>query len=224
MSFAALLQWVSPALPVGGFTWSRGLETAVERGLVRDAPATRAWMEGLAQHLVERVDAPLVARAHDAAARGDHAALTASSWRGYALRETAELRAESRATARALLRLAVDLEVLDRARFADATWDALSSCQLASFGTITHALGLGRQDALRGYVWTWLESSVTAAVKLVPLGQTDGQRVLRDLGRDLDALVDRALAIDDGDVGALAHGFAIVSALHETQHTRLFRS
>ena len=121
-------------------------------------------------------------------------------------------------------RLAVDLGVLARGDFDEATWDALCSCQLATFGTVAHALGLARVDAVRGYVWTWLESSVTAAVKLVPLGQTDGQRLLFRLGACLDALCDEALALEDDALGALAHGYAIVSALHETQHTRLFRS
>ncbi|MCA9615479.1 MAG: urease accessory protein UreF [Sandaracinus sp.] len=224
MSLAALLQWVSPALPVGGFTWSRGLETAVERGLVHDAASTGAWIEGLAQHALVRVDAPLVVRAFDAASTGDHAALARWAWRGRAMRETRELRAESSATARASLRLAVDLGVLARGDFDEATWDALCSCQLATFGTLAHTLGIARVDAVRGYVWTWLESSVTAAVKLVPLGQTDGQRLLFRLGARLDALCDEALALDDDALGVLAHGYALVSALHETQHTRLFRS
>lgn len=224
MSFASLLQWASPALPVGGYTWSRGLETAVERGVVVDATTAHGWIEGLLESVVVRVDAPLVARAFRSAAQGDHEDLRRWAWRAVAMRETHELRAESTSTARALLRLATDLQLLRRDDFEPETWSALSECQLASFATIAHAVELTQVDAARAQLWIWLESSVAAAVKLVPLGQTDGQRILLRLGRRLDALADEALALPDHELGALAHGLAITSALHETQHTRLFRS
>ncbi|HJL15646.1 MAG TPA: urease accessory UreF family protein [Sandaracinaceae bacterium LLY-WYZ-13_1] len=217
---ASLLQLASPSLPVGGFTYSRGLETAVERGWVTDATEARVWIAGLLDEQVGRLDAPLVWRLHrafEAGARED-----AERWARFAraARETEELQREASQMGRALARWLVDLGLADRAEVAPPVRDAW----LAVFALAGHRLGLDARTTVCGYAWSWLESSVQAAVKLVPLGQTDGQRILLALGGGLERLAEDALRVPDDAIGALAPGFALASALHETQHTRLFRS
>lgn len=215
---AGLLQLVSVGLPVGGFAYSRGLETAVERGWVCDRASARDWVEGLFDHSVTRLDAPLVARLHDAWSEGDLAEVHPWVTLADASRETDELQRESRAMGGALTRLLVDL-ALD---VPDAALAARSYVGAFALGAMR--LGVGRADAVRGFLFAWLEAGVVATVKLVPLGQTDGQRMLLALGARLDEATDAVLALPDEDVGALVPGFALASALHETQHTRLYRS
>lgn len=218
MSLARLLQLVSPALPVGGYTYSRGLETAVEREWVTTEAQTRDWIAGLLDASLATLDGPLVVRLHRALVADDQAA--ALRWARFAdaTRETAELQAESRATGRALVRLLVDLELVD------APPPAIRNSQVAAFALAAVALDLDEGQALRGFLWTWLEGSVAAAIKLVPLGQTAGQRILLELGPALERAAEAATTIPDDALGALVPGLALASALHETQHTRLFRS
>jgi len=218
VSLPRLLQLVSPALPVGGYTYSRGLETAVERGWVTDERQTRAWIAGLLAHSLATLDGPLVLRLHRALVDGDDEAALRWARVADATRETRELQAESRQTGRALVRLLVDLELTGPppAPIRDA--------HVAAFALAAVSLGLDSSEALRGFLWTWLEGTVAAAVKLVPLGQTAGQRILLWLGPELEDAAERATALPDEALGALAPGLALASALHETQHTRLFRS
>ncbi len=218
MTLPRLLQLVSPALPVGGYTYSRGLETAVERGWVTDEAQTRAWIAGLLEHSVATLDGPLVVRLHRALTSGDMAAALRWARLADATRETAELQAESRQTGRALVRLLVDLELVE------APPAPIREAHVAAFALAAVALELETSDALRGFLWTWLEGTVAAAIKLVPLGQTAGQRILLHLGPELERAAERAAALPDDALGALAPGLALASALHETQHTRLFRS
>jgi len=218
VSLPRLLQLVSPALPVGGYTYSRGLETAVEREWVTTEAETRAWIAGLLEHSLATLDGPLVLRFHRALLAGDSAAALRWARVVDATRETAELQAESRQTGRALVRLLVDLELTEPPP------DPIRDAHVAAFALAAVALGLDESDALHGFLWTWLEGTVAAAIKLVPLGQTAGQRILLQLGPELEHAAERAAALPDEALGALAPGLALASALHETQHTRLFRS
>tara|TARA_B100001750_G_scaffold170911_1_gene139286 strand:+ start:6752 stop:7417 length:666 start_codon:yes stop_codon:yes gene_type:complete len=215
-----LFQLVSPALPVGGYTWSRGLETAVERGWVTDEAGAREWITGLLGHALARLDGPLLVRAHRALRAGDDAAVTRWARLYDATRETAELQHESQATGRALVRLLVDLELVTRAELPED----LEDCHVAAFALAAERLGLGEAEAVRGFLWTWLEGSVAAAIKVVPLGQTAGQRILLGLGDALEEAARVAETLPDDDLGAFAPGQSLASAWHETQHTRLFRS
>ena len=217
--WARLFQLVSPALPIGGYTYSRGLEQAVEAGWVRDEAGAHAWIGGLLGHAMARLDGPLLLRLHRSFTRGDGSA-TRWAWLADATRETAELQAESRATGRALVRLLGDLDLIDRASLEEG----VGRCHLAAFALAARGLGLDASAGLRAYLWTWLEGSVAAAVKLVPLGQTAGQRILLDLGGALEAAACHAEGVDDESIGAFTPGQALASARHETQHTRLFRS
>lgn len=215
-----LLQLVSPSLPIGGFTYSQGLEWAVEAGWLHDATSVEDWLAGLLEDGLQRLELPVLVRLHRACGAGDRAALSHWARVLYASRETRELRAEERNRARALVTLLRDLAV---PRVSE--WEqSLVLCQAAPFACAAVHWGIGVEDCVLGYAWGWLESQVAAAVKLVPLGQTDGQRLLLKLGAGLPGVVASALQLDDESIGAAAPALAIASARHETQYTRLFRS
>jgi urease accessory protein len=215
-----LYQLVSPALPIGGFTYSQGLEWAVESGWVTDGATLSDWLIGLIDDGLTCLELPVLVRLYRACESADREALQSWGLHLLASRESAELRAEERNRARALVGLLEKLGVGDV-----ASWrDELLHCQLAPYALAAVRWTIPLHDSLQGYAWTWLENQVAAAIKLVPLGQTDGQRVLLELAARLPPAVARALEIDDDEIGAAAPALAIASACHETQYTRLFRS
>ncbi|GAB6039839.1 urease accessory protein UreF [Endothiovibrio diazotrophicus] len=215
-----LMQLVSPSLPIGAFTWSQGLEWAVERGWVSDEASLERWLAGLLEETLTAVDLPLLARLLAAVEVGDGVALARWSDWLLAARETRELRLEERARGRALVSLLRDLGV-ERA----VSWrEPLEGCALAGFAVAAVAWSIPPREAALGYAWGWLENLVLAGVKLIPLGQTAGQRLLSRLAERLPAAVERGLAAADGEIGGSAPAAAIASSLHETQYTRLFRS
>lgn len=215
-----LMQLVSPALPIGAFTYSQGLEWAVEAGWVKDTQTLTDWLHGLMEDSLGQLELPILKRLYLACADRDVAAIADWGRQLYAGRETRELRAEELQRARALIGLLVNLEVP-----AASEWRAsLGHCQAAPFALAAVHWEVGIEDCLLGYAWGWLENQVAAAIKLVPLGQTDGQRVQLDLAGHLPAVVARAMSLEDEELGAGAPALAIASARHETQYTRLFRS
>lgn len=214
-----MLQLASPALPVGAYAYSQGLEAAVELGLVRDEPATGSWLRGLLGNGLAYLDLPVLARlwaAHHAA--DTHAA---RRWNGFLLasRETRELRAEERDLGAAMARLCRDLGVPLAVDGKDRT------CTFASgFAAAACHWGVDQRGTLTAYAWSWLENQVAAAQRLVPIGHTAGQRILLSLGAALGTAVDCALTLIDDQLGAAAPGQIFSSMHHERQHTRLFRS
>ena len=212
----ATLQLASPALPVGGFAYSQGLEKAIEDGLVHDAASAQRWIGDLLQLVLARWEAPLFLRAHDAAAAGDAARLEQCNAELLAARETAELRAESLQMGASLQRLAPALRiaapVLDPASFP------------AAFAATCAALAIERRAALTAYLWGWLENQVLVAVRSVPLGQQAGQQLLFDMHGPLGQAVATAETLGDDELGSAALGFAMIAARHETQYSRLYRS
>jgi len=215
-----LMQLTSPALPIGAFTYSQGLEWAVEAGWVRDSATLGDWLTGLMDDGLGQLELPILKRLYLACDAADRGAIADWGRRLYAGRESRELRAEERNRARALLSLLGDLGI---ARARDWRTELLH-CQAAPFALAALHWGIGLEDCLLGYAWGWLENQVAAAVKLVPLGQTDGQRIQLVLAERLPAVVASARLIEDDDIGAGAPALAIASARHETQYTRLFRS
>lgn len=215
-----LMQLVSPALPIGAFTYSQGLEWAVEAGWVRDVATLADWLEGLMDDGLAQLELPILHRLYRACTQQDTAEIDRWGRQLYASRETRELRAEEHNRARALITLLADLQIPQAANWREQ----LIHCQAAPFALAAVHWNIGLEDCLLGYAWGWLENQIAAAIKLVPLGQTDGQRVQLQLARRLPATVERALLITDEDIGAGAPALAIASARHETQYTRLFRS
>jgi urease accessory protein len=215
-----LLHLVSPSLPVGAFTYSQGIEWAVEAGWIRSADELQAWLRDQMHNAVATLDLPLLARLHAAASAGDPGAT--ERWIEWLLaaRETAELRAEEANRGRAL----ADLLVAWGLPGATDWKPVLARSQAAGFAFAAVTWGIPPREAALGYAWGWLENLVLAAVKIVPLGQTRGQQVLARLIAEVPPLVERALEMDDGEIGASSPALAIASGAHETQYTRLFRS
>jgi len=215
-----LLHLVSPTLPVGAFTYSQGLEWAVEAGWVGDANDLEAWIRDQLAHSLAALDLPLLSRMHAAASANDPGAM--EGWIDWLLagRETAELRLEEANRGRALAELigAWGLQ-------AAAEWrPTLARSQAAGLAYAAALWDIPARDALLGYAWGWLENLTLAGIKIVPLGQTAGQRLLGRLIAEISGYVGSALRLDDGEIGACSPALAIASSRHESQYTRLFRS
>lgn len=218
-----LLHLASATLPVGAFSYSQGLEPAAEAGFVRDAAGAGRWIADLMHGPLTQLDAPLWLRLRRAWEADDAAAV--SRWNDVVLasRETAELRAEMAQMGYSLRRLLIDLHAVP-----ESPRRMLQDLDEVSF-LAAHALAcrlwqLYEAAALEALMWSWLENQVMAAVRIVPLGQTEGQRLLLSLSADIPALAAQAQGLEDDDVGYLAPGLAWLSSRHETQYTRIFRS
>ncbi|HKJ94980.1 MAG TPA: urease accessory protein UreF [Gammaproteobacteria bacterium] len=216
-----LWQLISPALPVGAYAYSAGLEYAIEAGWVRDEAALAEWTAGQIAHGLARLDVAALGRLYRAWCADDRDEVARWTTFLLACRETAELRAEDRHLGRALARVLKDLGDPDAGawdRAGDVTWATMFALAAARWD-------ISLERAAAGYVWAWLENQVAAAVKIVPLGQTAGQRVLLGVSDGIPAAVAEGLAIEhEDDIGAGAPGVAIASSCHETQYSRLFRS
>ena len=214
-----LLQLVSPALPVGAYSYSQGLESAIDAGVVVDAAGAERWIGDVLAFSIERMEAPILLRLMDAWTRGGD---EADHWnsRFVASRETAELRAETLQMGFSLRRLIVELEVPGAKRL-----EAIEELAYpTAFAFASVAWRIPAREALAGYLFAWLENQVLCAVKAIPLGQTGGQRMLGALAARIEAVVECASALDEGELCNFAPGLALASARHETQYSRMFRS
>jgi urease accessory protein len=216
MSLAKLLQLASPALPVGAYSYSGGLEAAIEAGVVHDAASAERWIGDVLDFSLARMDGPILfsfIRSFNQKHADESQNLNE---RFLASRESAELRAETVQMGYSLNRLLKDLGLgevpVEEPSFPAAFAYAAAKWQIAP------------EAALQAYLWSWLENQVMAAVKAVPLGQTDGQRILLSLGGLLSSLTERAKNMQEQDLGNFVPGLAMLSAKHETQYSRLFRS
>ena len=220
LSLIRLLHLASPSLPVGGFTYSQGIEWAVEAGWICTAADLEAWVGDQLATALARVDLPLLVRMLEAASAWDQAAMVACIDRLIAARESAELRREEANRGRALADLLIAWG-LPGAR----DWRVqLTRSQAAGLAFAAAAWGIEPRPLAGGYAWSWVENLVLAGVKCVPLGQTQGQQVLARLAILIPSAVESALAMADAEIGASCVALAIASSAHETQYTRLFRS
>jgi urease accessory protein len=223
-----LLQLASPALPVGGFAYSQGLEKAIEDGIVHDAATAGRWIGDLLTLSLARSEAPLWLRAFDACAGGDPAALSRWNEETFALRETAELRAETQQMGSSLLRvfpaLGIAPPVFQAQTGAGLHPVAYPVAYPVAFACACATLGLPREEGLTVYLWAWAENQVLVAVKSVPLGQQAGQTLLHALQPVIAQAVQTAAALGDEDIGSAAVGFTLACMRHETQYSRLYRS
>ena len=218
-----LLQIASPTLPIGAYSYSQGLEWAVESGEVRDAATAQTWIGDVLECVVAPGEAAVTWRLLVAAQHADWPAL--ATWNAWfrASRETSELRAETEQTGGSLAKLLRDLDLSDPPASGIAA--TLAPVTLpAAYALAARAFSIPADAALAAYVWTWLENQVLAAIKLVPLGQVAGQRLLTALGAGIPVVAATAAALHDDDLSTFAPGLALASARHETQYTRLFRS
>lgn len=215
-----LLHLVSPSLPTGAFAYSQGLEWAAAAGWIRDAAGLQQWLADLIGHSLAGVDVPLLARMHAACREGHAAELARWCEQLLALRESYELRMEEKNRGRAMLAL---LEGLAMA-IPNGLKAILADCQLAGFAMAAVRWHIPLGEAAAGYLWAWLENQAIAGIKIIPLGQTEGHRILAQLDDAIDAAVARGLSLADDEIGAAGPALAIASCRHETQYTRLYRS
>lgn len=215
-----LLQLSSPALPVGAFAFSQGLESAVNLGWIVDEASARSWLEGTLHEGLARLDLPVFARLYRGYAAND--ALSVRHWADYlvASRESLERRLEDVQLARALTRLLADQGVPPQAGFgSDDEWP-----HAAPFAHAAVHFGIPLREAMLGFAFSWAENQVGALSRLVPLGQLAAQRVLAAVAQALPGSVDLAHSLSDAELGSCLPGVALASAFHETQYTRLFKS
>ena len=200
MSLARLLQLASPTLPVGAYSYSQGLESAIEAGIVKDADTAREWISDVLELSVARLEAQVLRAqiAHPSQALNDFFVAT---------RETAELRAETLQMGASLAKLFDEVSIENPA-------------YPTAFALAVRRWEIDPGQAVVAYLWSWLENQVMAAVKAVPLGQTAGQKILLELGARLESIPE----LPEESWSNFAPGLAHLSSMHETQYSRLFRS
>ncbi len=222
---AHLLHLASPALPVGAFSYSQGLEQIIDHKPPdrQGADLARQWIADVLHFSLIRCEVPMMI-AMKKAWRGENTqAVRELNETFIALRETAELRAETLQMGYSMARLLGDLDGIP-----NYTRNTLQAMGETAYPTAWAAAAshwrLSAMGAAQAYLWAWLENQVMAAVKLVPLGQTQGQKILLQLAADLPALAQQAVERAEGGWENFTPGLAMASSLHETQYTRLFRS
>lgn len=216
-----LMQLASPALPVGAYSYSEGLEYVVQAGVVKDSATLRAWIEDGLAFGAGQLEAAVMVRAYDAWLKNDLALV--QHWDRWlsAARDSEELRNQSLDMGRALLRLLKDLQPpLPQV----ATLFA-APCNFASaFGIAGAHWGIARESLLAAYLQSGVANLVSAGVKLIPLGQTAGQQLLWDFHDAVAQCAQRVGLVGDDELGVGNWGATLASMGHETQYMRLFRS
>ncbi|WP_423841411.1 urease accessory protein UreF [Vreelandella maris] len=233
LALLGLMQLVSPALPIGAFAFSQGLESAFELDWVRDEASLAEWLSGVLEDGLTRCELPVLARLHQAFGQADSetASATVATWDEWlaATRETAELAAEDSRLGASLKRLLSSLGLLPSDQQLPSE-DSLTPLLPHQAGYVTlfaytaHLRGVSVRQTLLGFAWAWLENQLAVACKALPLGHTAAQRVIEQLRPALVDAVNQALTLEDDELGPVLPGLALASALHETQYSRLFRS
>jgi urease accessory protein len=215
-----LLQLVSPALPIGAFAFSQGLEMAVELGWVKDEKSAEDWLLGSLSEGLARLELPLAERFHDAWRSTDRGAVVRWSEILLASRETRERRLEEAQLGRSLARVLANQGIPEALDFIDSPH--VTHVGMFTLGAVS--FGIPCEPTLFGFAFAWAEAQVGAASRLVPLGQLAAQRILASTVHAIPPAVGVARALSEDAIGATLPGLALASSLHETQYTRLFKS
>lgn len=221
-SLLRLLQLASPSLPIGAYTYSQGLESAIESTAVKDESSARAWIsDSLA--VIADFEAPVLWRLLKAFSARDAVDVTYWTERFVASRETAEFRAETIQMGYSLGKLVVDLEIAD-----DMLLKILAGLPEiplpTAFACAAEALVLPHDAALLGMLFSTIENQVLVCVKSIPLGQVSGQRLLLSLHPALEAASHHAQQLEDDELSSWAPGLSLLSMQHEVQYSRVYRS
>ncbi|EAR10397.1 urease accessory protein UreF [Reinekea blandensis] len=212
-----LLQLSSVSLPVGGFSFSQGLESAIEQGWIRNSKQTAEWLRWQLTESVARIDLPVLFGAMSAMSEGHEDGWRNWNDRSLANRETAELRLTETAMGEALQRLLKTLDIPHPDPQGEVSFVAL-------FAVAAQHWSLSPALTAQGFVWSWLENQVAAATKLVPLGQSQAQLLLGELQPDVAIAITQAETLDEFSMGGALPALSLASCWHETQYSRLFRS
>ena len=218
-----LLQLASPSLPIGGFSYSQGLETAIERGEVKDAETVRVWISSYLNEVVAYFEAPILWRLMRAFSEHDGDAVRDWSEVFLASRDTAEFRAETVQMGYSLAKLVTELAIADDE--AIASLQQLADIPLpTAMACAAVALQIPAEAVIQASLFTWVENQVLVCVKSVPLGQVAGQRLLLSLRDDIANAANLAMQLEDDALSNWAPGLSLLSMQHEVQYSRLYRS
>jgi len=218
-----LLQLCSANLPVGGFSFSQGLEYAVEMGWVHNPISTKAWISFNLHQSIAPTDLALLSRLQKSLVEDSFASFHKWNQHALACRESNELYLADVAMGRALMRLLKDIKSIDSLRYVALIKEKEISF-VSAFALSAYLFGLELNVMQSGFCWAYIDNQVAAATKLVPLGQTQAQNLLFELSEQVAQAIEQANQIDDENIGASLPRLAMASAWHETQYTRLFRS
>ena len=219
-SLLKLMRLTSPSLPIGGYSYSQGLEFAISSGWVQNASTASDWIQGLLKNSLINLDLPVLKKLYEA--WQESGTDRVRYWNNFlsANRDAFELQEEDRQLGKALARLLVDLDLDEAKPFLNPPYCAF----LTSYALAAVRWNISLNDAAHGFLWMWAENKVLCAMKLIPLGQTDGQKILSAVIETISHVIMRGLDLPDEDIGYTTPAQGIASALHETQYTRLFRS
>ncbi|MEJ5028668.1 urease accessory UreF family protein [Comamonas sp. MYb69] len=224
-SFLQLMWLASPALPIGGFSYSEGLEAGVNAALVGNEAQAADWIAEQLQLSQARGDMAVLAQAMQAWHSDERARLVALNAWVLQTRESSELRLQTEQMGRSLVAWLQNRYADDAQALVLVNWLAAEDASYPlAFALAAHLAGAGARDALLAYAFGWAENMVQAAIKSVPLGQSAGQRILARLAEAIPAAAEHALALGDDERQAFSPMLAILSARHEHQYSRLFRS
>jgi urease accessory protein len=233
------LMWLaSPALPIGGFSYSEGIEAGVDAAYITTFSIANDWLIDQLHLSLARADLAVVAKALPAWRRGDLARIDELNDWVLQSRETSELRLQTEQMGRSMLdwwRKQLSFKPSFHVNFQDAPdffrLDSTSASGFLKSPTYPLVFALAAsstqasvRDCLMSFAFGWAENMTQAAVRAVPLGQTDGQRILANLSEHIPAAVDAAMRLQDSERQAFSPMLAILSSQHETQYSRLFRS
>lgn len=229
LALLSILQLASPSLPVGAYSYSDGLETLIDKGVIDNQQSLRQWLEQELRYGAIRLEAAAMVRAYRSVKSSDLEAL--GYWNAWvtARQETAELRSQSWQMGYSLMRLLLDLppqqNMLSLTSIQDLASGAGTPCNYAiAFGIAAAHWQIDVTAAALGYLHSWASNLIGAGVKLIPLGQTAGQQLLLELGISITQSTQEILALEDDRLSSCGWGLALASMAHESQYTRLFRS
>lgn len=216
-----LWRLISPMLPIGAYAYSTGLEYAIDAGWVSNETDSYEWISGVLQHNLANTDIPVMVRCYHGWQNNEEMQVVIWNERLLAMRESRELLLEDMQLGRALAKVLVDVNV----PMATAWYAKPRQSFAATFALACSYWEIPLASAAYGMAFAWVENQVAAAMKLIPLGQTAGQRLISQLLNDVAQAATRGLALEDDEaVGVSSPGLAIGSARHELQYSRLFRS
>ena len=223
LALLGLMQLISPALPIGAFAWSQGLESAFELGWVCNEAELGEWLEGVLDDGMSRCELPVLARLQTCWENGDSEGLAFWNDWIHANRETAELSDEDTRLGQALMRLLNSLELQPQKALGHAKLPEEPG-YVTVFAWTAHQRQVPIRQSLLGFAWGWLENQLAVLMKTLPLGQQAAQRLTSELLPLLEQARHQAITLEPEHWGSAAFGLALASMAHERQYSRLFRS
>lgn len=223
LALSRLLQLSSTMLPVGAYSYSQGIEWAIECGDVSDLESAESWISDVLWIYQANFELPILLRFYQSWQANDLKAV--AEWDAFfqAGRDTAESLAETKQMGYSLCRLLNDLKTLPVTLINQVNMLKAPSFP-AVYAAIGNEWGISEDNLLQAYAWSWAENQVSAAMKTVPLGQVAGQKILFAIGQQLPQVIMQAMQIADNEMSNLSPGLTIAGCRHETQYSRLFRS